>query len=129
MNKKVYGIVIVVLFIGLGIFFIAGTQYGLAIKHYIIPLGTMRAKVDSPKTANSAIGLEAKKGDKLRFEYSSNVKEGNLKINLSCSGKVIENFDTNIKGKKKVVIDDAMDVKLWVEQEEFKGDFKVKVYK
>lgn len=129
MNKKVYYKVIGIIFIGLGIFFIASTQYGLAIKNYIIPTGTMIAKVDSPKTANSEIGLKAKKGDKLRVEYSSNVKTGNLKINLSCSGKVIENFDINIKGKKEVIIDDGMDVKVWVEQEGFIGDYKIKVYK
>lgn len=128
MNKKVYGVVIGIFFIGIGIFFIANTQYGLSIKNKIIPTGTIRAKIDSPKTANSSIGLKAKKGGKFRVNYSSNVKEGNLNIKLCYGTELIENFDVDIQGEKEVTLEEDRDITLWVEQNRFIGEYNIKVY-
>lgn len=82
----------------------------------------------SPVTESSTGSFSATKGNKVNIEYDSKVKKGNLKIQLVDPNKnVINNFETNLKGKQEVRINKTGEYTLRISLYKFKGNVNVRI--
>ncbi|MBP3888624.1 MAG: hypothetical protein J6F30_13435 [Cellulosilyticum sp.] len=66
----------------------------------------------------------------LTFYYDSKVKDGDLAITLKAGdGEVIKAFETNTKGKEKIILDKNKTYIVSVEAECFSGGYYIKAVK
>lgn len=93
-------------------------------------VGNMKKTTKSKETSNNMISFTLSKGDKLKIDYESSVKEGELEIQLEDpDGVIIEDLDVNKSGKKEITADSNGKYTFWAKYEDFVGTFKVRVDK
>lgn len=93
-------------------------------------VGNMEKTTKSKETSNNMISFTLSKGDKLKINYESSVKEGELEIQLEDpDGVIIEDLDVNKSGKKEITADSNGKYTFWAKYEDFVGTFKVRVDK
>ncbi|MCR2042676.1 hypothetical protein [Anaerosalibacter massiliensis] len=123
---KFYKLLIITLVICMLIFFTAGCSSFKSIESMIPSLGCIKDDIKSKTSSNRVITLELKKGDKVKFTYDSNVKEGTLKIQLTRSkDEVIQDFPINKSGTKELVVDKDERYLLSVNFDNFIGDYRI----
>lgn len=114
---------VVILFIS--VFVVSGCSYHWSSSS---GAGNMEKTTTSTETGNNMISFKLKKGDKLKVDYKSSVKEGNLKIQLEDSkGSVVEEFDVNKSGSKEVTAHAEGEYDFFARYEGFIGSFRVHV--
>lgn len=127
---KVYKILSITLVTFILIPFTAGCSSFKSTKGMIPSLGCMKDDIKHKSSSNSVITFDLKKGDKVKFIYDSNVKEGELKIQLICSkNEVIQDFPINKSGTKELVIDKDGGYRLSANYDNFIGNYNMNVNK
>ena len=90
-------------------------------------LGSVSQNITSKDSNNSESTFNAKKGDNIKFNCNSSVKEGSLKLTLTdSSGKVIHNFKSNKDYSEQVSLDNDGEYILSATYDDFIGNFHVK---
>ncbi|MBU3091036.1 hypothetical protein KPL35_02960 [Clostridium sp. CF011] len=127
---KVYKLLSLALVVGILIPFTTGCSASRSTVNMIPYLGCMQKNIKSKSSSNTVITLDLKKGDKVKFKYGSNVKEGTLKIQLTRSkDEVIEDFPIGKSGTKELLIDKDGSCLLSADFENFIGDYNIYVDK
>ena len=111
-------IIIVVLVIGISLYKnISDFEY----------LGSVNGNITSKESSNSESTFYAKKGDSVKFNSNSSVKEGTLKLTLTdSSGKVIHNFESNKNYSEQVSFEKDGEYRFLATYDDFIGNFHVK---
>ncbi|WP_097028322.1 hypothetical protein [Clostridium peptidivorans] len=116
----------VTLLICILVLFTVGCSSFKSIESIKCSLGQMGQEVKSKTSSNTVIRLDLKKGDKVKFTYDSNVKEGSLKIQLTRSKDVvIEDFPINKNDTKELVIDKDGSCWLSANFDNFVGNYRI----
>lgn len=90
-------------------------------------LGSLSQNITSNESSNSESTFNAKKGDNIKFNCNSLVKEGSLKLTLTdSSGKVIRNFESNKNYSEQVSFENDGEYMLSATYDDFIGSFHVK---
>lgn len=120
MKKIILIIGILVIIAGIGLYF-----------NDFRSLVTMRKTVATKDSGRGLCGFEAEKGEILKVSYNSEVKEGNLKIQISekDTNNVVKAINANEKGKQDVEFKDSGTYELTAEYNDFKGKYKIKINK
>ncbi len=123
---KIYKLLITTLIIFMLVPFTVGCSSFKSGRSTIPSLGCIENEIKSKSSSNAVITLDLKKGDKVKFTYDSNVKEGTLKIQLNRSkNEAIQDFLINKKGTKELVIDKDEKCLLSVNYDNFIGNYKI----
>lgn len=79
-------------------------------------------------SSNGAITLAGKAGEKLKFKYTSLVKDGILTFQLTDKkGTVVETFESGISSSKTIKFNQDAEYILSATYEDFIGSYKIKV--
>jgi len=90
-------------------------------------LGSVSQNITSNESSNSESTFNAKKGDNIKFNCNSLVKEGSLKLTLTdSSGKVIRNFESDKNYSEQVSFENDGEYMLSATYDDFIGNFHVK---
>ena len=90
-------------------------------------LGSVNRNITSKESSNSESTFYAKKGDNIKFNCDSSVKEGTLKLTLTdSSGKVIRNFESNKNYSEQVSFEKDGEYRFSATYDDFIGNFHVK---
>ena len=93
------------------------------------PLGNINYSAAKPATNNSNILFPGKTGEKIKFSFESDIKSGNLDIELTDSkGNVVYNLGKARKLVTYYTLENTDTYKLSADYSGFTGYFKIKFY-
>ena len=105
------------------ILLVSGCSYSISVSSGV---ASMAKSAKTKETSNNMASFELKKGEKLKIDYKSSVKEGTLKLQLrDPDHKVIEEFEINKSGKKEITAETDGEYAIFANYEDFIGSFKI----
>lgn len=89
-------------------------------------IGSITNTISSKSNNNSQISFKCEKNEKINLKYSSNIKQGTLKLQLTDSkGSVIANLKPNINSSKEILISNTDTYIFCVTYSDFVGNYKI----
>jgi len=97
---------------------------------YSNTLGSMKDTITEASTSRSEITFKLQKDGRIKFEYSSDVRSGQLSFTLTDNeGNVIETFNSNHSSSEKLELKKNITYVLAVSYDGFIGNYQIKVTK
>lgn len=94
------------------------------------PMGNINGDYSEPATSASNITFSGETGDRIKFSFASDIKNGELDIKVYDSkGNVVKELDRADKLETFFDLEYSDTYKLQAEYKDFIGKFKVKIYK
>ena len=91
-------------------------------------LGVIKEDINKKTSSNGVINLIGKEGEKLKFKYSSSIKEGTLIFRLTDKdGTVIETFESGVTSSKVIILSNDGEYTLSATYQDFIGSYRIKV--
>ena len=93
-------------------------------------LAVVKDNITSRQSNILSGSFNVKKSNRLKVNYSSNIKEGMLKLSLIDSNKkVIQEFAVNSKSSQELTVDKDDEYTILAKYSDFIGDYKLSVSK
>lgn len=93
-------------------------------------LAVVKDNITSRQSNILSGSFNVKKSNRLKVNYSSNIKDGTLKLSLIDSNKkVIQEFAVNSKSSQELTVDKDEEYTILANYNDFVGDYKLSVSK